>query len=93
MSFTAPAGELLDGYEALRAQALGEFPRLSPRGLAVLLRGGLVSWMRACPPASRPRPPANIVVGPQSRSLAGGSPELVRLLAQMALTSRRRCLA
>ena len=43
MRATAPAAELAQGYEALRAQATGRAPRFTPRGLAVLLCGGLAS--------------------------------------------------
>ena len=97
MKSTASASELAQGYEALRAQATGQAPRRRPRGLAVLLRGGLASWMCACPPESRARPAAETV--PCSRetgaegagsALTAGSAELVRLLAGMTLCSQRR---
>jgi len=88
---TAPAADLAQGYEALRAQATGRAPRLTPRGLAVLLRGGLASWMCACPPQSRPRPAAQAALsGGEARA---ASAELVRLLAGMALSSQRRYAA
>lgn len=94
MKTTAPAAELAQGYEALRAQALGRAPRLTPRGLAVFLHGGLASWMCACPPGSRPRPAADAAAGArEARALTAGSAELVRVLAEMALTSQRRCPA
>lgn len=54
MKIMAAATDLAQGYEALRAQAVGEIPTMTPLGLAVLMRGGLPSWMRACPPASQP---------------------------------------
>jgi len=91
MRATAPAAELAQGYEALRAQATGRAPRLTPRGLAVLLRGGLASWMCACPPGSRARPSADAASG--AREARAGSAELVQLLAGMALSSQRRCAA
>ena len=94
MRATAPASELAQGYEALRAQALGRAPRLTPRGLTVFLRGGLASWMCACPPESRARPSAAAAPGVrEARALTAGSVELVRLLAGMALSSQRRCPA
>ena len=92
LKITAQAGELAEGYEALRAQALGELPPLTPRGLALLLCAGLPGWMSACPPGSRPRP---TVTSPadarESCALTGASAELVRVLAEMALAGRRRC--
>ena len=95
MTITAPAAELAQGYEALRAQALGELPPFTPRGLAVFLRGGLVSWMSACPPRDppkQPRPTTSPRAGSREvRGLTGVSAELVRLLTEMALTSQRGC--
>jgi hypothetical protein len=94
MSISAPTVELEQGYEALRAQAVGEIPSHTPRGMAVLHRGGLPAWMCACPPLpSRtpppmPERPSNAEGGP-----ASGNGELVRLLAEMVLSSQRRCFA
>lgn len=94
MRATALAADLAQGYEALRAQATGRAPRLTPRGLAVFLRGGLASWMCACPPGSRARPAAEAAAGArEARALTAGSAELVRLLAGMTLSSQRRCPA
>jgi hypothetical protein len=94
MKITAAARELTQGYEALRAQAVGEIPTLTPRGLAVFMRGGLPSWMCACVPTSRPSPPATpIACSGQVSALSGLSTELVRLLTEMALSSQRRCYA
>ncbi len=93
MKITATAAELTDGYEALRAQALGQLPGLTPRGLAVFIRGGLPGWMVACAPAPgarAARSPADII---PARRLAGVSAELVRVLTEMALGSQRRCWA
>ena len=96
MKSTAPAAELAQGYEALRAQATGQAPRRRPRGLAVLLCSGLASWMCACPPESRARPAAEAAPSAhetgarEARALAAGGAELVRLLAGMTLCSQRR---
>ncbi len=99
MRSTAPAAELAQGYEALRAQATGQAPRRRPRGLAVLLRSGLASWMCACPPDGRARAgadPAHSAHETGAREAraegaeSGGSAELVRLLAGMTLSSQRR---
>ena len=85
------------GYEALRAQARGQLPSLTPRGLAVFLRAGLVAWMCSCPPREPPGParpaPAPRGGSPQLRAPAGASAELVQLLAEMAIQSQRRCSA
>jgi hypothetical protein len=97
MRATAPAADLAQGYEALRAHATGRAPRLSPRGLAVLLRGGLASWMCACPLESRARPVAEASPGAREVGAAGAgsaaSAELVWLLAGMTLSSQRRYAA
>ena len=99
MRATAPAAELAQGYEALRAQATGRAPRRRPRGLAVLLRGGLASWMCACPPDGRARagadatPSAHETGAREARALTAGGAELVRLLAGMTLCSQRRYAA
>ena len=98
MRATAPAAELAQGYEALRAQATGQAPRRRPRGLAVLLCSGLASWMCACPPDGRARPGAEAAsaheTGAREARAEGAenaaSAELVRLLAGMTLSSQRR---
>lgn len=90
MNVTASPLELERTYEALRAQAVGELPAVTPRGLALLRHAGLVAWMTACPPLA----PASTLERP-----SGGNPgtphvelggELVRLLTEMALGSGRR---
>lgn len=92
MTIVAPAADLEHGYEALRAQAVGEIPNLAPRGLAVFLRRGMPAWMCACPPRTRPatstRPTGDVTAG---LGLAGVSGELVRLLAAMVVSSQRGC--
>ena len=98
MRTTAPAADLAQGYEAPRAQATGRAPRRRPRGLAVLLRGGLASWMCACPPDGRARPAAEAPSAHETgaREACAGSAtsaELVRLLAVMTLSSQRRYAA
>ena len=52
MTITAGAGDLAQGYEALRAQALGTVPTVKPRGLAVFMGAGLPAWMNALPPSA-----------------------------------------
>jgi hypothetical protein len=78
--------EMTRGYEALRAQATGELPAVTPRGLALFLAAGFPAWMTAwallTPPAPAPRSDRAVRV-----SLGG---EVVQLLTEMALGCRRR---
>jgi len=92
MRITAVAPDLEQGYEALRAQAVGEIPSLTPRGLTLFLRGGMLAWMCACAP-SRRSTPAQTTSARSHRGLASASAEVVSLLTEMALSSRRRCWA
>jgi hypothetical protein len=94
MKITAGSSDLTQGYEALRAQAVGEVPTVTPRGLAAFMRGGMRSWMCACVPTSRPSPMPTPAAGSgQAIGLTSLSVELVRLLTEMALSSQRRCYA
>lgn len=94
MKITAAASDLTQGYEALRAQAVGEIPTMTPRGLALFLRGGLPSWMCACVPTGRPAPTATpVACSGQVSGLTSLSVELVRLLTEMALSSQKMCYA
>lgn len=89
MKVTASSSELARSYEALRAQAVGELVAVTPRGLAVLRRAGLVTWMTACPPsapAARREPPG----ASQATALGGVGGELVSVLTEMALGAGRR---
>ena len=81
MKIAAGAADLSQGYEALRAQAVGEIPSVTPRGLAVFINDGLPSWMRACAPTSRPSATAIPAASSgQVSRLTSLSVELVRLL-------------
>lgn len=95
MKIAAAADDLVGGYEALRAQAVGELSDLTPRGLGVFMRGGLPGWMVACAPSTEHRSRRSPVDSrAPARRLSGASTELVRMLAEMALvSSRRRCWA
>ena len=91
MRITAAAADLAHGYEALRAQAVGEIPTATPRGLAVLIHGGLPSWMRAFAPTSQPRPSkAQLSCTGRALGLTSLNVELVGLLTDMALSSQRK---
>jgi hypothetical protein len=89
VTVTASADDLVRGYEALRAEAVGQRLAISPRGRAVLLHAGLVAWMRALPPTTPAvrtgRPPANT----PEMAPAGVHRELVDVLTAMALGSGR----
>jgi len=90
VTITASADDLTLGYEALRAEAVGEPVVIGPRGRAVLLRGGLVAWMRALPPtAPAPRPGRSPIDAPAMTS-AGMRGELISVIAGMALGAGRR---
>ncbi len=81
--------ELARGYEALRAQATGELPAVTPRGLAMFLAAGFPAWMKAWAPLTplAPTPPAPRGEREVRASLGV---EVVRLLTEMALGCQRR---
>ena len=87
-------GELEQAYEALRAQATGQLPATTPRGLALFLAGGLPTWLAAwmtpalAPVAVRPAPPVAV----PKPGLASVSTELVMVLTEMVLGGQRRYL-
>jgi len=86
--------QLARWYEDLRAQATGQVPASTPRGLTLFLHSGLPAWMVACPPVTPDPAPARAVSSASAtpaRALAGMSPELVGVLTEMALGSLRRC--
>jgi len=91
VSKNAPAIDIGRAYEAVRAQAVGQVPTITPRGLTLLLDAGLTTWINACPPLA-PGPPPNVASEPRP-SLAGLSLELVSVLTEMALSNRRKCYA
>lgn len=94
MKIIAGPTDLEQGYEALRAQAVGEIPSVTPRGLALFLRAGLPAWMSACAPVTRPTlMTRSSTDGRQERRLSSLSTDLVGVLTEMALGSRRRCYA
>lgn len=96
MKITAGAGDLGQGYEALRAQAVGQISAVTPRGLALFHRSGMVAWMSACVPLIPTDIPVNAAPSLNEGALAvlgGSSAELVRVLAEMALGGQRRCYA
>jgi hypothetical protein len=82
-----PVGQLALAYEALRAQATGELPSVTPRGLALFLAQGFPSWMNGWNPiAIQPITP---VVGPRQQPPVGPESEMVQLLTEMALRCQK----
>jgi hypothetical protein len=84
MTIAASAADLADGYEAPRAQALGEVPASPPRGRAVLAHGGLPAFMHALALAARQPTPAWTPTERRPTSLGA---EIVSLLTDMVLAS------
>jgi hypothetical protein len=81
--------EMRRGYEALRAQATGGLPAVTPRGLALFLAAGFPDWMKAWTPVTPPTPATPAPrADREARASVGG--EVVQLLTEMALGCRRR---
>ncbi len=83
------AGELTLAYEALRAQATGQLPTVTPRGLALFLVAGLPDWMKAWSPLA-PAVPKTRATPPHQEPPVGLGGEVVQLLTEMALGCQRR---
>lgn len=83
-----PAAELTLAYEALRAQATGELPRTTPRGMAVLVAHGCTAWVQAWA-ALVPMPTMDPPAAVDHDASAGLRGELVHLLAEMAVRCHR----
>ncbi len=68
MKVLQAAGDVTLAYEALRAQATGELPAVTPRGLALFLAAGFPDWMNAWTPLAPvvPKTPA----APHHRSVS-----------------------
>jgi hypothetical protein len=81
--------ELTRAYEALRAQAIGELPAATPRGLALFLSAGLPAWMKSWAPLTPPAPTPRLPQGGREGQVRIGG-EVVRLLTEMALGCQRR---
>jgi hypothetical protein len=90
MNVHAATAELVQSYESLRAQATGQIPTSTPRGLALLLSSGMPAWMAACAPVMPAATPVASSSAP-TRPLVGLGADLVRLLTEMALGGLRRC--
>jgi hypothetical protein len=74
-------------YEELRSTAFGVTATANGRGLALLMRYGVVAWMRAWASCVDPRP-----TPPEPRGqaqLPRACPEMVSVLAEMALAAAR----
>ena len=85
------AGDLTPAYEALRAQATGQLPAVTPRGLALFLAAGFPDWMKAWAPLA-PTVPQTPIAAHHQASPVGLGGEVVHLLTEMALGCQRRRL-
>jgi len=83
------AGELTLAYEALRAQATGQLPAVSPRGLALFLMAGFPDWIKAWSPLA-PAVPKTTAAPPRREPSVVPGNEVVHLLTEMALGCQRR---
>ena len=86
---TGDRSDVVDGYERLRARALGGDTEGWRLGLGVLQQRGVAAWLRvrqaAMPTISRPTPTRT-----GSPSAGGVDAQLVGLLASMALAVATR---
>ena len=85
---------LVQWYEDLRAQACGQNPPTTPRGLFLFLRSGLLAWMRTCAPVATDTTPGkatSFATATPTHRLAGMSSELVGVITEMALGGLKRC--
>lgn len=86
--------QLVQWYEDLRAQATGQIPAATPRGLSLLLNQGLPAWIAACSLVAPDPTPASAVSSASAtpaRPLAVKSAELVGVLTEMVQSGLRRC--
>jgi len=84
------AGELTLAYEALRAQATGQLPAVTPRGLALFMAAGFPTWLKAWAPLARLPIKAPRAVESDYSPPTGIGGEVVQLLAEMALNCQKR---
>jgi hypothetical protein len=71
-------------YEALRAQATGQLPTVTPRGLALFLAEGFPAWLNIWKPlvVAAPRAPS---ASHRPQAAVGVGAEMVQVLTEMAL--------
>jgi hypothetical protein len=87
-----PGSDLTTAYEALRAQATGQLPAITPRGLALFLAAGLPDWMTAWAPLAPtvPTVPQRPAASHHRAPPVMPGEEVVQLLTEMALGCQRR---
>ena len=83
------AAELTLAYEALRSQATGQLPAVTPRGVALFLTAGFPDWMQAWSPLASAVPKTTAAPPRREPSVVPGN-EVVQLLTEMALGCQRR---
>jgi hypothetical protein len=88
MKVNQPAGQLTLAYEALRAQATGQLPTVTPRGLALFLAEGFPAWLNIWKPLVVVAPRAPSAPRRQQPAVGVGA-ELVHVLTEMALGSQK----
>jgi hypothetical protein len=85
-----PTAQLRLAYEALRAQATGQLPTTTPRGLALFLAAGCPTWMNAWMPLAAPMPKIPAAPHHHQEPSVGLGGEVVQLLTEMALGCQRK---
>lgn len=94
MSQLSAHSQVVQWYEDLRAQATGQIPAATPRGLSLLLHRGLPAWIAACSlvmPDPAPTSAVSFASATPARALAAKSAELVGVLTEMVQSGLRRC--
>jgi len=84
-----PTGDVTLAYEAPRAQATGQLPAASPRGLALFLATGVPDWLKAWTPLA-PAVPQTPAAPHHLEPPVGLGAEVVQLLTEMAWGCQRR---
>jgi hypothetical protein len=84
------AGDLTLGYEALRAQATGQLPAVTPRGLALFLIAGFPDWMTAWSPLAPAVTKTPAAAPPRREPPVVPGTDVVHVLTEMALGCQRR---
>jgi hypothetical protein len=79
--------DFVSAYEALRAQATGEIPAITPRGLSLFLGSGLPTWMKTWAAIAPPK--HHIPVRTEAPISAAPTGDLIRVLTEMALGCER----
>jgi hypothetical protein len=85
MKVLQPADQLTLAYEALRAQATGQLPAITPRGLTLFLAEGFPAWLNTWKPLVVAAPQPSSASRQQQQPPVGLGGEVVQVLTEMAL--------